>query len=61
MLESKDDIRKRLPESGSPDIADALALTFAHPVMPSPHRALLEAGLPVPRNARDFDPYALAR
>ncbi|HYF57353.1 MAG TPA: terminase family protein [Burkholderiaceae bacterium] len=61
VLESKDDIRKRLPESGSPDIADALALTFAHPVMPSPHRALLEAGLPVPRNARDFDPYALAR
>lgn len=31
-LESKDEIRKRLPDSGSPDIADALALTFAQPV-----------------------------
>ena len=31
-LESKDDIRARLPEAGSPDIADALALTFAAPV-----------------------------
>lgn len=32
LLESKDDIKKRLPASGSPDLADALALTFAHPV-----------------------------
>ena len=31
-LESKDAIRARLPEAGSPDIADALALTFAAPV-----------------------------
>lgn len=31
-LESKDAIRSRLPEAGSPDIADALALTFASPV-----------------------------
>ena len=31
-LESKDDIRARLPDAGSPDIADALALTFASPV-----------------------------
>lgn len=31
VLESKDEIRKRI-ESGSPDIADALALTFASPV-----------------------------
>lgn len=28
-LESKDDLRKRLPKSGSPDRADALALAFA--------------------------------
>jgi hypothetical protein len=28
-LESKDDMRKRLPKSGSPDRADALALSFA--------------------------------
>ena len=31
VLESKDEIRKRI-SSGSPDIADALALTFALPV-----------------------------
>lgn len=33
-LESKDDIRERLPEAGSPDIADALACTFSAPVHP---------------------------
>jgi hypothetical protein len=33
VLESKDDIRKRLPDAGSPDLADALALTYAHPVV----------------------------
>lgn len=31
-LESKDDIKKRMPEGASPDLADALALTFAYPV-----------------------------
>jgi hypothetical protein len=51
-LESKDDIKKRLPAGGSPDLADALALTFAQPVAkrsdeqrPSPKRA-------------EYDPYA---
>ncbi|VDO06494.1 unnamed protein product [Brugia timori] len=34
LLESKDDIKKRLPDAGSPDLADALALTFAQPVAP---------------------------
>lgn len=34
ILESKDDIKKRLPDSGSPDLADALALTFSSPVAP---------------------------
>ena len=33
VLESKDDIRKRLPDAGSPDLADALALTYAQPVV----------------------------
>jgi hypothetical protein len=42
-LESKDDIRARLPEAGSPDIADALALTFASPVA-------------VPNAFSDYDP-----
>lgn len=32
VLESKDEIKKRLQGGGSPDLADALALTFAHPV-----------------------------
>jgi hypothetical protein len=45
-LESKDDIRKRLPDFGSPDHADALALTFARPVALAPKR---EA--PMPRAA----------
>lgn len=34
VVESKDDIKKRLLGAGSPDIADALALTFAAPVAP---------------------------
>ena len=33
VLEPKDEIKKRLQGGGSPDIADALALTFAHPVV----------------------------
>lgn len=32
VLESKDEIKKRLQGGGSPDLADALALTFAYPV-----------------------------
>lgn len=32
VLESKDDIKKRLKDGASPDIADGLALTFAAPV-----------------------------
>jgi hypothetical protein len=32
VLEPKDEIKKRLQGGGSPDLADALALTFAHPV-----------------------------
>lgn len=34
-LERKSDLKKRLPALGSPDIADALALTFAYPVAAS--------------------------
>lgn len=55
IIESKDDIRKRLPGAGSPDIADALALTFAYPVVKRERLAALRA-----RQARgfDYDPYA---
>jgi len=35
LLEPKDDIVKRLGDDASPDYADALALTFAHPVGPT--------------------------
>lgn len=34
VLEPKDEIKKRLQGGASPDIADGLALTFAHPVKP---------------------------
>jgi hypothetical protein len=62
-LEAKDDIKKRgLP---SPDLGDALALTFAHPVAPRrtlpsrrrEHDPLAEACLT--RERRDYDPLAL--
>lgn len=39
-LESKDEIKKRLQGGGSPDLADALALTFAHNVVPKPRTAI---------------------
>jgi hypothetical protein len=58
-LESKDDIKSRgLP---SPDLGDALALTFAYPVYKD-HSAQARAramGLPViEETALDYDPYA---
>ncbi|MDR0439470.1 MAG: terminase family protein [Candidatus Accumulibacter sp.] len=34
LIESKDEIKKRLPDASSPDLADALALTYAFPVAP---------------------------
>lgn len=53
-LEPKDDIKKRgLP---SPDIADALALTFAHPVQPKATRPV--RGRASDRDRRAYDPYA---
>lgn len=52
-LESKDDIKRRMPDSASPDIADALALTYAFPVMPRRPFAT--------RTVRDYDPYKLQK
>lgn len=55
VLEPKDEIKKRLNGGASPDIADALALTFAHPVkqrMPSEIRNMVRAG-----TQREHDPY----
>lgn len=55
-LEPKDDIKKRgLP---SPDLADALALTFAHPVH---KRTLLEQYGGGRARREEFDPYASLR
>lgn len=54
VLESKDDIKKRLPDAGSPDLADALALTFAQPVAPrDPY--------PVKAKRREYDPLSSFR
>jgi hypothetical protein len=52
-LESKDEIKKRLPDAGSPDIADALALTFAQPVA---KRGLARQFGARSRAAQDYDP-----
>lgn len=53
MLEPKEQIKKRLQRS--PDLADALALTFALPDMPGEM-----GGLKIPKREakRDYDPYA---
>jgi hypothetical protein len=53
VLESKDDIKKRLAGGASPDMADALALTFAHPVV---KRADVDRARQSDR--RDYDPLA---
>ena len=55
VLESKDEIKKRLQGGASPDIADALALTFAYPVgkrLPLEVRVRLK-----PISQLDYDPY----
>lgn len=55
-LEPKDDIKKRgLP---SPDLADALALTFAQPVA---KRSLIESLGARERRTRDYDPFESMR
>jgi hypothetical protein len=57
-LESKDEIKKRLPDSGSPDLADALALTFAHPVATRSQMAQFGART---ANRGEYDPLANLR
>ena len=53
VLEEKVDIKTRLTRS--PDIADALALTFAHPVhVPEP----MPSNIPRRREGRGWDPFA---
>lgn len=52
-LESKDDIKARIMRS--PDHADALALTFAYPVAPTPQYA--HPSFVQPRVAAEYDPF----
>lgn len=54
-LEKKAEIKKRT--GVSPDIADALALTFAQPVAPRDMRELLERNNAATAKAADYDPY----
>lgn len=54
VLEPKDEIKKRLQGGGSPDMADALALTFAYPVRKRlPHDIYTK----VKSRSHDYDPY----
>lgn len=57
VLESKDEIKKRLQGGGSPDIADALALTFASPVAVRPPIELRSLSTKR-KGSKDYDPYA---
>lgn len=56
VLEPKDEIKKRLQGGASPDLADALALTFAFPVKRRLPREVRERIKP--RSTMDHDPYA---
>jgi phage terminase large subunit len=58
-LEPKEQIKKRL--GFSPDRADALALTFAHPEAPSRYKHPLIKSDGHNRCATDYDPYASER
>ena len=58
MLEAKDDIKKRLQGGASPDIADALALTFAHPVRVRTALQIAKQIKRMERDEGDYDPYA---
>jgi hypothetical protein len=52
LLEKKEDMKKRGP--ASPDNADALALTFAHPIGKADQR--WKYGRPAQRESDEYDP-----
>ena len=54
-LEPKDDIKKRGLDS--PDMADALALTFAYPVAPKPHPLFGQTNRSSGQDRRAYNPY----
>lgn len=57
VLEPKDEIKKRLQGGGSPDMADALALTFAYPVAPKKPRDIYDIARRNARGSGEYDPY----
>jgi hypothetical protein len=52
-LEKKEDMKKR--GLASPDIADALCLTFSYPVARSDHRRIMRTGA---QHVSDYDPFS---
>ena len=56
VLEPKDEIKKRLQGGGSPDMADALALTFAYPVKKRPMIDYYDRSKSK-NGAKDYNPY----
>ena len=57
VLESKDQIKKRLQGGGSPDLADALALTFALPVAKKQPEDIYIKRRKEATQKTDYDPY----
>ena len=58
VLEPKDEIKKRLQGGGSPDLADALALTFAYPVRKRKPIDIYDRDKNSAGSPKDYDPYA---
>ena len=58
VLEPKDEIKKRLQGGGSPDLADALALTFAYPVKKRPVIDIYDRDKNSAGGRKEYDPYA---
>ena len=57
VLECKDQIKKRLQGAGSPDLADALALTFALPVSKKQPEDIYIKRSKVATQKKEYDPY----
>ena len=57
VLESKDQIKKRLQGAGSPDLADALALTFALPVAKKEMEDIYIKRRKVATQKEEYEPY----
>ena len=58
VLEPKDQIKKRLQGGGSPDLADALALTFAFPVAKQHREDIAIKAMNRTDHKKEYNPYA---